>query len=129
MRIFTLIARIVLGLIFFVFGLNHLVHFLHEPPMPASDAATYGQLLITHHVMTFVGFLMVLAGLLLLAGRYVPVALVILGPILVNILMFHILFGHPGLPLAAVCTVLEVSLIVAYWRNFRGVFEARRLAS
>ncbi len=128
MKILTVIARILLGLIFLVFGLNHLVHFLHQPPMPASDAASYGRLLITHHVMTFVGFLMVVAGLLLIAGRYVPIALVLLGPILVNILMFHILFGHPGLPVAVLCTALEVWLIVAYWPNFRGLFEARRVA-
>ena len=124
MKISILIARILLGLIFFVFGLNHLVPFLHEPKMPPSDAATYAMLLMNHHVMTFVGLLMVIAGLLLLLGRFVPIALVILGPIIVNILMFHFLFHHGGPGPALLSTVLEVFLIFAYRRSFRGIFDA-----
>ena len=85
MKIAILIARILLGLLFLVFGANGILHFIPNPPMPPSDATTFATLLMTSHYMTFVGLLMVIAGLLLLVGRYVPLALVILGPILVNI--------------------------------------------
>ena len=125
MRFAAIIARVLLGLTFLVFGLNHLLHFLPQPSAPPGDAAMYGKLLSSHHVMTFVGWLMAIAGLLLLVGRWVPLALVILGPILVNILMFHILFNRPGLLRAVALTALEVLLIVAYRTSFRPLFQAR----
>ncbi len=123
MRIATLLVRILLGLVFSFFGLNHLFHFLHEPGMPAGDAAAFAVLLNRHHYMTFIGILMTVAGLLLLVGRYVPIALVVLGPILVNILMFHVLFHHPGLGPGTICTIFEMFLIYAYWDRFRRLFE------
>jgi hypothetical protein len=75
--------------------------------------------------MTFVALLQVIAGLLLLVGRYVPLALVLLGPILVNILLFHLLFmGGAGIGIGAVCTIFELFLIWAYRLSFRGLFDA-----
>ena len=86
MKIAVLIARILLGLMFLVFGSNDFLHFIPMQP-PPGDAGTYLGILVSHNVMSFVGLLMVIAGLLLLVGRFVPLALVILGPILVNILL------------------------------------------
>ena len=124
MKIAVLVVRILLGLIFFVFGLNNILHFMKMAP-PPGDAGTFDSLLITHNFMTFVGLLMVIAGLLLLVGRYVPLALVILGPILVNILLFHLLFtGGAGILPGAVSTIFELFLIWAYRLSFRGLFDA-----
>ncbi len=124
MKIAILISRILLGLVFFVFGLNNILHFMKMTP-PPGDAGTFLGLLMAHNFMTFVGLLMVIAGLLLLVGRYVPLALVLLGPILVNILLFHILFaGGAGIGPGLVCTILEVFLIWAYRLSFRGLFDA-----
>jgi uncharacterized membrane protein YphA (DoxX/SURF4 family) len=123
-KIAILISRILLGLVFFVFGLNNILHFMKMTP-PPGDAGTFLGLLMAHNFMTFVGLLMVIAGLLLLVGRYVPLALVLLGPILVNILLFHILFaGGAGIGPGLVCTILEVFLIWAYRLSFRGLFDA-----
>jgi uncharacterized membrane protein YphA (DoxX/SURF4 family) len=126
MKIVVLVARLLLGLIFFVFGLNNILHFMKMPPMPPSDAATYTMILMNHGVMNFVGLLMVIAGLLLLVGRYVPLALVILGPILVNILLYHARIDPQGGVKAAipgiVATVLEVFLITVYRRSFYTLF-------
>ena len=124
MKIAILSTRILLGLLFFVFGLNGILHFMPTPPMPPSDAATFATLLMTSHYMTFVSLLMVIAGLLLLVGRFVPLALVILGPILVNILLFHFLLMHGGEAIGVFATVLELFLIWAYRLSFRGLFDA-----
>jgi putative oxidoreductase len=124
MKIAILVVRLLLGLVFFVFGLNNILHFMKMSP-PPGDAGTFLTLLMAHNFMTFVGLLMVIAGLLLLVGRYVPLALVILGPILVNILLFHLLFaGGSGIIPGAICTVLEIFLIWAYRFSFRGLFDA-----
>jgi len=124
MKIAILVVRLLLGLIFFVFGLNNILHFMKMAP-PPGDAGAYSTLLIAHNVMTFVGLLMVISGLLLLVGRYVPLALVLLGPILVNILLFHLLFmGGAGIGIGAVCTLFELFLIWAHRLSFRGLFDA-----
>jgi putative oxidoreductase len=123
LKIAILIARILLGLLFFVFGLNNILHFLKMAP-PTGDAGTYMQILVSHNFMTFVGLLMVIAGLLLLVGRYVPLALVILGPILVNILLYHALLDPKGVINGIIATILELFLIWAYRLSFRGLFDA-----
>ena len=124
MKVAILIARVLLGLMFFIFGLNNILHFL-KLPVPPGDAGAFEGLLVSHNMLTFVGLLMVIAGLLLLVGRYVPIALVILGPILVNILAFHLLFtGGSGIAPGLIATLLELFLIWAYRLSFRGLFDA-----
>jgi putative oxidoreductase len=124
MKIAVLIARILLGLVFFVFGFNNLHPFM---PMqtPPGDAGTLSTIMFLHGWITFHGILYVIAGLLLLVGRYVPVALVILGPILVNILLFHLTLMPVGITPGLVCAALEIFLIYAYWPAFRGIFTSK----
>lgn len=117
---YALIAcRILLGLAFFIFGANGLLHFLPMPPMPASDATTWSTIMMSHHWMTFVAVVQLVAGLLLLVNRFVPLALTLLAPILVNVLLYHLLLlGGAGIGAGLFCTVLEVVLLLAYRRNF-----------
>jgi uncharacterized membrane protein YphA (DoxX/SURF4 family) len=124
MKIAVLIARILLGLVFLVFGLNNFLHFIPMQPMPG-DAGTFATLMYTHGWLTFHGLLYVIAGVLLIVGRYVPVALVILGPILVNILLFHVTLNPGGIGPGLVCAVLELFLIYAYWPAFRAIFTPK----
>lgn len=124
MKIAVLIARILLGLVFLVFGLNAFFHFIPMQPMPG-DAGVFATFLYTHGWFLFHGILYVIAGALLLVGRYVPVALVILGPILVNILMFHITLNPGGIGMGLICSLLELFLIYAYWPAFRGIFTEK----
>ena len=95
MKIAVLIARILLGLVFLVFGLNNL-----HPFIPCSRCremrGPMATIMFVHGWIVFHGVLYVIAGVILLAGRYVPVALVILGPILVNILVFHFTLAPAG---------------------------------
>jgi putative oxidoreductase len=118
-----LVARIVLGLLFFAFGLIGVLN-LVKAQLPAGDAGVFVAVLMTHGYMKFVSLLEVIAGLLLLVGRFVPLGLVILGPILVNILLYHILLEPQGVAIGAVATVLEIFLIWAYRLSFRGLFDA-----
>ena len=125
MKIAILIARILLGLIFLIFGANILFPFLPMPPQVPSDATTLSTILMAHKWMAFVGLIQVVGGLLLLVGRYVPLALTLLAPVIVNILLFHILMlgGHGILP-GLVTALLELFLLFVYRLSFRGLFDA-----
>ena len=124
MKIAVIIARILLGLPFFIFGLNDFFHFFPMQPIPG-DAGVLAGLMFAHGWFLFHVILYVIAGLLLLVGRYVPVALVILGPILVNILVFHITLNPGGIGMGFICSLLELFLIYAYWPAFRGIFTEK----
>ncbi len=117
-------ARVLLGLLFFVFGLNGILHFLPMPAMPDDDATRLATIMMKHGWMTFVAVLQVIGGLLLLVGRYVPLGLVILGPIIVNILLYHFLLEPKGVAPGLVAALLELFLIWAYRLSFRGLFDA-----
>jgi len=119
----VLVVRVLLGLIFFVFGLNGILHFM-KAPMPEGDAGTLAGIMAAHGWMTFVAVLQVVGGLLLLVGRYVPLGLVILAPIIVNILLFHFLLEPKGVGPGLVTALLEIFLIWVYRRSFRGLFDA-----
>ncbi len=123
MKVAVLTARVLLGLLFFVFGMNNILHFI-KMEMPTGDAGAYLGVLATHGILNFVGVLMVIAGLLLLVGRFVPLALVILGPLIVNILMYHLMIAHFGATPGLVALVLEVFLIWTYRFSFLGLFAA-----
>jgi uncharacterized membrane protein YphA (DoxX/SURF4 family) len=123
MKIAIIVARILLGLVFAASGLVSLLKLGKMSGMPA-DATTFLTLMVAHNYTTAVALVMLSGGLLLLVGRFVPLGLVLLGPILVNILLFHLLFHAPGIVTGLVCTILEVFLIWAYWSSFRGLFTA-----
>ena len=124
MKIAVLIARILLGFIFLVFGLNGFFHFI-PMPLPAGDPGTLFTLMFKYGWVTFISALYVIAGVLLLIGRYIGVALTILGPIIVVILLFHITMQPQGLPMALFVALLEIFLIYAHWHHFDAVVKHR----
>ena len=119
-RYLTPTARILLGLIFTVTGLNGFLNFLPRPaaPMPAGAVAFAGAMLKTGYLMPLLMATQLISGLLLLAGRWVPLALALLSPVVVNIVAFHLFLAPAGLPLAGLVLVLEIFLAWAY----RGAF-------
>lgn len=125
MKIADLVARILLGLIFLVFGANLIHPFLPMPPLPPGLQAQFTAVMFGSHYMFFVGLFQFLGGLLLLVNRYVPLGLVLLGPVIVNILIFHGLMAPSGLPLALVVLVLWAFLAWRSRRNFSGIFAQR----
>jgi hypothetical protein len=121
MKIASTIARILLGLLFTVFGLNGFLHFIPMQP-PAGLAGQYMGALFVSHYLVIVFLVQLVGGLLLLANRYVPLALILLGPVIVNIICFHAFLAPEGLPLAFVATALWAVVFASVRGAFSGVF-------
>src|ERR1700719_3722047 len=99
MKIATFIARSLLGLIFVVFGSNVFLHFIPMAPPPEGPARDFTTALFFKHLLYVVGALQVLGGLLMFTGRWTPLGPALVGPVIVNILLFHALMAPAGLPL------------------------------
>jgi len=121
MKVLTVIARILLALIFVVFGSNAFLHFIPMPPPPQGLAGDYVRVFIDSGYVYVVAILQIVGGLLLLIGRFVPLGLTILGAIVVNILIFHALMAPEGFPPALVVTALELFLVWRYRTAFAGL--------
>ena len=124
MKIAALIARILLGLIFVVFGLNPFLKFI-PMQLPPGLAGQYLSVLFASHLVYVVGVAQVIGGVLLLVNRYVPLGLTILAPVIVNILAYHLLMDLKGIPLALIATLLWFILFFRYRQNFSGILAAR----
>ena len=124
MQILTNISRFLLGLIFLVFGLNGFLHFIPMPPPSGVAGQFLGAMFVTNYLLVVSG-LQVISGALLLINRYVPAALTILGPIIVNILLFHGLMNPAGIGLAVFVTILWGVVFASVRSAFDGIFEAR----
>ena len=121
MRIVALIARLLLGLIFLVFGLNAFLQFLNMP-MPTGLAGQFIGALFMSHYLWVVAALQIIGGLLLLVNRFVPLALVLLGPVIVNILLYHLLLNPSGIGMALLVTILWFIVFYAHRQYFSGIF-------
>lgn len=117
MRYVVLGARIIEGLIFLIFGLNGILHFI-KMPLPTGDALTWFGIMAAHRWINFVAVVQLIGGLLLLVGRFVPLALTILAPVIVNILLYHALLWPHGAGFAIVVLIMELFLLGVYWRSF-----------
>lgn len=122
---FALVARILLGLIFFVFGLNGFFQFIPVPPMPEAAGAFMGALANSGYMIYLIKTVEVVGGALLLSGFFVPLALLILAPGLYNIILFHAFLAPSGLPLAITMVLLHSFLVYMNWGVFCGLLVAR----
>jgi uncharacterized membrane protein YphA (DoxX/SURF4 family) len=121
-----LAAHLLLGLVFFVFGLNKFMNFLPQPEIDPAAGAFFGALADTGYFMTVLATVEVVAGAMLLARRFVPLALVLLAPVVVHILLFHLFLAPSGTPMAVVLVVLEAYLgFVVHRASFRSVLAAK----
>jgi len=125
MKIAALIARILLGLVFVVFGLNGFLHFIPTGPLPTGLAGQFVTVLFQSHYVLYVSAIQVAGGVLLLVNRYVPLALVLLGPVIVNILLFHLLLNRTGLEIALVVAILWFIVAFRHRQYFSGIFVQR----
>ena len=119
----VLIARIVLGLIFVVFSANFFLGLFELPPPNEAAMAFMGALGATGYMMPLVKILELIPGLMLLAGFGVPLALVLLAPIVVNIFLVHVFLDTGGLAMGIIVLVLEIFLAWAYRDSFKGVLD------
>lgn len=118
-----LVARILLGAFFFVFGLNGFFHFLPQPELPEPATSFMGALAESGYFMVFLKLTETTCGFLLLIGRFVPLALTVLAPVVLNIVLFHLFLAPSGILPGVVALVLGLYLAWAYRGSFRGVLD------
>jgi putative oxidoreductase len=122
MKIVVIVTRILLGLPFVIFGANGLYPFLSHPDLPPGLAAQFVTALSQSHYAIVPFLVQLIGGILLLVNRFVPLALTLLGPVIVNILCFHAFMEPGGLPLACVVAILWFILFYVYRKSFEGLF-------
>lgn len=124
MKIVSVIARYLLGLMFTVFGLNGFLNFIHQPPPTNPLTIQFFAAVSASHFSAFFFAVQLIGGLLLLSGFFVPLALTLLAAELYNILAFHLTLS-PGIAPALVACVLWVLVFLQYRNSFHGVLVAR----
>ena len=124
MRTASTIARYLAGVIFLVFGLNGFLNFIPLPPPGGIAGQFMGALYASHYLWVIFAFQLV-AGVLLLVNRYVPFAVAVLAPVIVNILSFHVLMAPSGLPLAVFVALLWAVIFIDVRRAFAALFQPR----
>ena len=126
-RCLPAVARILMGLIFFVFGLNGFLHFIPQPkaPMPEAALSFVGALMKPGYMLRLIFGTQTIVGALLLVNRFVPLALALIAPVVVNIVAFHVFLEPSGIALAAVVLVLEAYLAWAYQQAYRPMLTMR----
>jgi len=122
MKILTIIARSLLGLTFVVFGLNAFLHFIPMSP-PQGLAGDFMKALFVSHYFYVVAVLQIAGGAICLLGRFVPLGLTLLGPVIVNILLFHIFLDTKGLPIAVAVSVVALFLVSRNRQAFSGLLR------
>ena len=127
MKIVSVIARYLLGLMFTVFGLNGFLNFIHQPPPANPLALQFFMAVGASHFAAFFFAVQLLAGLLLLSGFFVPLALTLLAAELYNIFAFHLTLA-PGIAPALVASVLWVLVFLQYRESFKGLLAAKPAA-
>jgi uncharacterized membrane protein YphA (DoxX/SURF4 family) len=118
-------ARLFLGLVFTVFGLNFFLHFLPTPASPPRAAAFAGALFASGYLFPLLKATEVVAGLLLLGGFFVPLALAVLAPIVINIVGFHLFLAPSGLPVPLAVVAAEIFLAWSYRAAFAPMLHLR----
>jgi putative oxidoreductase len=122
MKVVILIARLLLGLVFVVFGLNAFLNFLNMGPMPTGLAGQFMGALFQSHYYWVIAALQIVAGVLLLVNRFVPLGLVLLGPVIVNIILYHVFLNSAGMVPAIVATILWFIVFYDNRQYFSGIF-------
>ncbi len=123
------IARYVQGVAFLVFGLNGFLHFLPQPPLPAAAGSFAGALFATGYMFPLIKGTEVVSAVLLLSNRYVPLALAIVAPVIVNIVAFHAFLAPAGLALPLLLLGTELLLAYSYREAFAPMLRARVTSS
>jgi uncharacterized membrane protein YphA (DoxX/SURF4 family) len=121
-------ARVLLGLVFFAFGLDGFLHFVPQPDpstMPAGSVALAGALMASGYMFPLIKGTEVLVGALLLANRFVPLALVLLAPVMVNIVLFHAFLAPSGIGMAVALVALQLFLAWTNRRAYRPLLTSR----
>ena len=118
-------ARVLLGLLFLVFGLNGFLHVFAQPQMEGKAGELIQGLVSGQYVFPLLFAIYTFAGAALLTDRFVPLALTLLAPIVVNIVAIHLFLAPSGLPVAVIVLGLEVFLAWSHREAFRPLLQPR----
>jgi uncharacterized membrane protein YphA (DoxX/SURF4 family) len=124
----TTAARVLLGLVFFTFGLDGFLHFVPQPDpstMSPGSVALAGALVGSGYMFQLIKGTEVIVGALLLANRFVSLALVLLAPVTVNIVLFHAFLAPSGIGMALIVVALQIVLAWQHRRAYRPLLTAR----
>lgn len=124
MKIATIIVRILLGLMFVVFGANAFLRFMPMPELPDNAAGNFIRSLASSGYMYAIAAFQIAGGALLLVGRFVPLGLTLLGPVIVNIVLYHVFMDRSGTPMAIIVALLSLFLLWRYRDAFAGLLRA-----
>jgi putative oxidoreductase len=125
MKMTSIVARYLLGLMFTVFGLNGFLNFIHQPPPTNPLALQFFGAIIASHFAAFFFAIQLFGGLLLISGYFVPLALTVLAAELYNILAFHLTLAPASIAPALVASVLWILVFVQYREIFNGIFSVK----
>jgi putative oxidoreductase len=124
MKYVIVIVRVLLGLVFVVFGSNAFLKFMGAPPEMQGQAGAFMTALMSSGYIYVIAVLQVLGGLCLLLGaRFVPLGLTLLGPVIVNIVLFHVFLEPSGMAIAVVISALALFLLWIYRFKFPAIFQ------
>ncbi|TAG59391.1 MAG: DoxX family membrane protein [Cytophagales bacterium] len=122
MKTVVLVSRMLLGVIFFVFGLNAFFPFIPVPPLQGMAGNFVGALVQSGYFFPFLKTLETVGGLLLILGLFMPMVLVVLFPITLNIMLFHLFLGLEGMPIAILMLLAHLMLLYAHKNYYKGLF-------
>ena len=123
MKTTSIVARYLLGLIFLVFGLNGFLNFIHQPPPSNPLAIQFLVAVSASHYIAVVFLAQIIGGILLLSGRFVPLGLAVLAPVLVNVLNYHVTMDPGGIGLGLITIILWVIALLPYRSSFTQIFR------
>jgi uncharacterized membrane protein YphA (DoxX/SURF4 family) len=127
-RYATIVTRVLVGLLFATTGLNGFLNFMPAPDpstLAPAGVAFSAALYATGYMLQLASGVQLVAGVLLVAGRFVPLALALLAPMVVNILLFHVFLEPSGIGIAVVVVAAEIGLAWAYRDRFRPMLQVR----
>lgn len=119
---FTKIVRIALAILLIIFGANKFLHFIPMPPMVGAASDFMNSLGATGYIFPIVGIIEVFVGVMLLLRKWIPFVLIVLAPISLNIVLFHVFLDIPGVGAALLVAVLNATLIYKNWRSYNALF-------
>lgn len=120
---FTMIVRITLGIILVVFGSNKFLHFISMPPPPGSAGEFLNTLGASGYIFPMLGVVEVCIGAMLLCKQWVPFGILLLAPISLNIVLYHLCFGVPGIWIALLVLTLNAVMVYKHWKLYSPLFN------
>ena len=124
MKVASLIARLLLGVMFLIFGINGFLNFIPQPQYPPMAMQFFGTLFMSHYAVVIFG-LQAILGAMLLADFYTPLSLILLAPIIVNIVCFHALMAPSGLPIALLVVIVWFIVALYHRRAYSGLLQRK----